>query len=133
MFWLLDNLIIKNLPQSFKRHVCYWCTGSQVKVPEFGTELAKASTCTEKWKKEKINKQTSKNTSLVYHTRFSLNICVYIRTIKFTPNKGSYKSQDLSHWGRGQCHLQRIKKAVLHMRLSMRGRRGYSPGNVSNY
>lgn len=55
MFWLLDTLVIRYLPQSFKRHVCDWCTGSQVKVPEFGTELAKASTCTEKMEKGENN------------------------------------------------------------------------------
>lgn len=49
-------------------------------MPEFGTELAKASTCTEKWKKEKImNKQIrihpTKDISMIYqyHTQFSIN------------------------------------------------------------
>lgn len=37
-------------------------------MPEFGTELAKASTCTEKWKKEKIiNKQIITHSYYIIH------------------------------------------------------------------
>lgn len=80
-------------------------------MPEFGTELAKASTCTENGEGKIMSKQ-NQNTVLLYHIPFSGNVCIN-RNIKL-----SYPSKAALHPGtltlkQGQILFTKKKKTWL--------------------